>query len=103
MWRIEDLEKILNKVLKLVNERKVPAKVYKGMLIYTNNEIVKYYKVILDDGNPATKHDKISKENFLNWLYSQSKDVQDEVYKNLLNYIKHGKPTAPSSEYLFGY
>ena len=52
-------------------------------IIYTDKEIVRYYKVTLPDGNPATKHDQISKKDFLNWLYSQSKDVQKEVYKNL--------------------
>mgnify|MGYP000002773451 CR=1 FL=1 len=104
---LSNLEKTLNKVLKLVTERKVPAKIYSGrgfgILIYTDKEIVRYYKVTLPDGNPATKHDQISKKDFLNWLYSQSKDIQKEVYKNLLNYVKNGRPLAPPSEYLFGY
>ncbi len=107
----EQIPELLDRAISIIQKKGRAINLHRGKeqsYIAFSGGIKRYWKSYLPNGNPITDwEDGIPSEEFLDWLTTQSHDVQQQVYQNLKDYIntspEPNKRESIHPGYLFGY
>lgn len=112
---LEDkLPKLLDEAIAVMPKKGRAIKLYnkrnnKPFYEVDETGIIKFWKGNYPNGDPVTRWKNLTRDEFLDWIFKQPEKTQQQVYQNLLNYIKtetpkeRGEVEFPRSNYLFGY
>lgn len=108
----ERLSVLIDKVIRLMPKKGRAVSLYatsNGSYDIFESGIMQLWKSRYENGDPVTRWKKLSKQEFLSWVYSQPQEVQERVSQNISDYItnetpqERGEVEFPRSRHLFGY